>query len=83
MTGAIGVKPLSRDVEDAFLVLEGSLAVGSEENGEKVEVELGPRDLVKTQAGSRHWFRNNGAGHATVWYIVGSGSPELVKFEAA
>ncbi|MFV0382711.1 cupin domain-containing protein [Paracoccus sp. (in: a-proteobacteria)] len=79
----VGVKPFSRDVEDAFLVLEGSLIVGWEQNGETVEVELGPRDLVKTPAGRSHWFRNNGAGHATVWYVIGSAEPELVRFEAA
>ncbi|RQP04903.1 MAG: cupin domain-containing protein [Paracoccus sp. BP8] len=79
----VGIKPFVRDVEDAFLVLEGSLTVGWEENGEQVEVELGPRDLVKTPAGRRHWFRNNGAGHATVWYIVGSASPETITFQAA
>lgn len=79
----VGIKPFARDVEDAFLVLEGTLTVGWEENGEQVEVELGPRDLVKTPAGRRHWFRNNGAGHATVWYIVGSASPETITFQAA
>ncbi|WP_199259886.1 cupin domain-containing protein [Paracoccus binzhouensis] len=79
----VGVKPFVRDVEDAFLVLEGTLTVGWEENGEQVEVELGPRDLVKTPAGRRHWFRNNGAGHATVWYIVGSAAPETIAFQAA
>ncbi|UFM67031.1 cupin domain-containing protein (plasmid) [Paracoccus sp. MA] len=79
----VGIKPFVRDVEDAFLVLEGTLTVGWEENGEQVEVELGPRDLVKTPAGRRHWFRNNGAGHATVWYIVGSASPETITFQAA
>ncbi|NIZ08448.1 cupin domain-containing protein [Pseudooceanicola sp. HF7] len=79
----VGVKPFTRDVEDAFLVLEGSLTVGWEEDGETVEVELGPRDLVKTPAGRKHWFRNNGAQAATVWYIVGSAEPEAVNFEAA
>lgn len=79
----VGVQPFVRDVEDAFLVLEGSLVVGWEEGGEKVEIELGPRDLVKTPAGRKHWFRNNGAGHATVWYIVGSAEPETVKYVAA
>ena len=79
----VGVKAFSRDVEDAFLVLEGSLIVGWEEDGETVEIELGPRDLVKTPAGRKHWFRNNGAGHATVWYVVGSAEPETVKFEKA
>lgn len=79
----VGVKPFSRDVEDAFLVLEGSLIVGWEENGETVETELGPRDLVKTPAGRKHWFRNNGAAHATVWYVIGSAEPDSVKYEAA
>jgi len=79
----VGVKAFSRDVEDAFLVLDGALTVGWEENGETVEVELGPRDLVKTPAGRKHWFKNNGAEAATVWYIVGSAEPESVTFEAA
>lgn len=79
----VGVKPFVRDVEDAYLVLEGSLTVGWEENGEKVEFELGPRDLLKTPAGQAHWFRNNGAGHATVWHVVGDAKPETVKFEKA
>lgn len=79
----VGVKPFVRDVEDAFLVLDGSLTVGWEEGGETVEIELGPRDLVKTPAGRKHWFRNNGAGAATVWYVVGSEKPETVVFEKA
>lgn len=79
----VGVKPFMRDVEDAFLVLEGSLTIGWEDAGEKVEVELGPRDLVKTPAGRKHWFRNNGVGAATVWYVVGSEKPETVIFEKA
>jgi mannose-6-phosphate isomerase-like protein (cupin superfamily) len=78
----VGVKAFTRDVEDAFFVLEGSLVVGWEEDGETVEVELGPRDLVKTPAGRKHWFRNNGANAATVWYVIGSAEPENVTFEA-
>ena len=79
----VGVKPFVRDVEDAFLVLEGGLTVGWEENGEVTEVELGPRDLVKTPAGRKHWFRNNGAGAAMVWYVIGSEGAETVRYEAA
>lgn len=78
----VGVKAFVRDVEDAFFVLDGSLIVGWEEDGETFEVELGPRDLVKTPAGRKHWFRNNGASAATVWYVVGSAEPETVTFEA-
>ena len=83
MLVGVGVKPFVRDVEDAFLVLEGALTVGWEENGEVTEVELGPRDLVKTPAGRKHWFRNNGAGAATVWYVIGSEGAETVRYEAA
>ena len=66
------LKPFVRDVEDAFLVLEGSLVVGWEDNGKVAEVELGPRDLVKTPAGRPHWIRNDAAGAATVWTVIGS-----------
>ncbi|WP_071675587.1 cupin domain-containing protein [Nioella nitratireducens] len=79
----VGVQPFVRDVEDAFLVLEGSLTLGWEENGDVTEVELGPRDLVKTPAGRPHWFRNNGAGAATVWYVIGSQGMETVSYKAA
>lgn len=77
----VGVKPYVRDVEDAFLVLEGDLTVGWEENGESVEMKLGPRDLVLNPAGRAHWFRNNGAGAATVWSIIGASGAETVSFE--
>jgi mannose-6-phosphate isomerase-like protein (cupin superfamily) len=79
----VGVRPYARDVEDAFMVLEGSLTVGWEENGESVEMELGPRDLLLTPAGRRHWFRNTGVGPCTAWMVVGNAEPETVKFEAA
>ncbi len=78
-----GVQAFTRPVEDAMMVLEGSLTVGWEENGETVEVELGPRDLVKTPAGRKHWFRNNSAGHATVWTVIGTSSEDGVAYKAA
>jgi mannose-6-phosphate isomerase-like protein (cupin superfamily) len=77
------VAPYARDVEDAFLVIEGSLAIGWEENGRTAEVELGPLDAVMTPAGRRHWFRNDGLGPCTVWHVVGSAAAETVVFEAA
>jgi mannose-6-phosphate isomerase-like protein (cupin superfamily) len=79
----VGVKPYVRDVEDAFLVLEGSLTVGWEEAGQMVEMELGPRDLVLNPAGRPHWFRNNSAGPCTVWAVIGTEQPETVVFERA
>lgn len=78
----VGIAPITRDSEDAFLVLEGSLVVGWEENGEFVETELGPRDLVKTPAGRSHWFHNNSSAHSTVWHIIGSASRDSVAYKA-
>jgi len=77
------LKPFVRPVEDAFLVLEGSLVVGWEDDGKTVEVELGPRDLVKTPAGQKHWIRNDGAGAATVWHVIGTAGDDGVAYEAA
>jgi mannose-6-phosphate isomerase-like protein (cupin superfamily) len=77
-----GVKPFAREVEDALMVLEGSLTVGWEEEGTQVAMELGPRDLLLTPAGRRHWFRNDGVGPCTVWTVVGSPAGETVRFEA-
>ncbi|WP_197538806.1 MULTISPECIES: cupin domain-containing protein [Leisingera] len=79
----VAVKPYTRAVEDAFLVLEGSLTVGWEQDGEQVEVELGPRDLVKTPAGRAHWFRNNSAAPAAVWHVIGTAADDGVSYEKA
>jgi len=78
----IGVKPFTRPVEDALMVLEGSLTVGWEENGEVVEIELGPRDLVKTPAGRKHWFRNDSAAPVTVWTVIGQSEEDGVTYQA-
>lgn len=79
----VAIQPFVRNVEDAFLVLDGSLTVGWEADGQRVEVELGPRDLVKTPAGRRHWIRNNSAGPATVWHVIGSVEADAVVYQAA
>jgi len=51
------------------------------EGGDVAQIELGPRDMIKTPAGRRHWFANNGAAAATVWYVIGEPEPETVRFE--
>lgn len=83
LPAGVGVQTFSRGVEDALLVLEGSLLVGWEEDGERVEAELGPRDLMLNPAGRRHWFRNAGAGPCTAWYVVGEAGAESVAFQKA
>jgi mannose-6-phosphate isomerase-like protein (cupin superfamily) len=79
----LGVQPYARTVEDAFMVLEGSLTVGWEQDGEAVQATLGPRDLLLTPAGMPHWFRNAGLAPATVWHVVGEPGGETVAFRAA
>ena len=65
--------PFTRSVEDAVMCLEGNVVVGwTDVNGYETSVELGPRDMVKTPAGQAHYLRNDSAGAATVWTIIGS-----------
>jgi quercetin dioxygenase-like cupin family protein len=78
----VGVAPFARPVEDAIMVLEGSLIVGWEENGEVAEVELGPRDLVQTPAGRKHWFRNDSHQPVTVWTVIGTSADDGVTYRA-
>lgn len=69
--------PFTRTAEDAYLCLEGSVeVVWVDEDGNESAVELGPRDLVKTPAGQKHYLRNPGAGAATVWTVIGTSSDD-------
>jgi len=80
----VATKPFTRDVEDAILCLEGSVEViWTDEAGNEAVVELGPRDLVRTPAGQAHAIRNNGAGAATVWTVIGSAEDDGLAYEAA
>jgi len=77
-----GVKPYSRDVEEAFFVQSGVLTVFWEENGKSVTETLGPRDLLLTPAGRVHGFRNDGPEPVRFSWVVGDGKPESVIFAA-
>ena len=78
-----GVRAYERNVEDAYLVLEGSVTVGWEEDDKVVEQRLGPRDLILNPAGVPHYFRNEGLSDAQFMMIVGTPHPEDVRFRAA
>jgi mannose-6-phosphate isomerase-like protein (cupin superfamily) len=78
-----GVRAHERDVEDAYLVLEGCITAGWEEAGKVVEQRLGPRDLVFNPAGQPHYFRNEGLTDAQFMMVVGTPEPETVRFRAA
>jgi carbon monoxide dehydrogenase subunit G/mannose-6-phosphate isomerase-like protein (cupin superfamily) len=77
-----GVRAYERDVEDAYLVLQGCITVGWEAEGKVVEKRLGPRDLICTPAGQPRYFRNDGVEDAHFMMVVGTPNPESVKFQA-
>ncbi len=79
----VGVQAYERDVEEAYLVLEGCLTVGWEEGGRVVESRLGPRDMILNPPGRLHYFRNDGVGNAQFMMIVGTAQPENVTFKPA
>lgn len=79
----VAVKPYSRDVEDVYFVLDGTVTVGWEENGKVVEQRLGSRDLIFNPAGRAHYFRNDGVTDAQFTMVVGSPQPENIPFQAA
>lgn len=78
----VGVRPYCREVEEAFLVLEGHITVGWEEDGICVEQQIGPRDVILTPAGRRHYFRNNELTPVTLLCVIGTAQPDDIQFEA-
>lgn len=79
----VGVCSYERTSEEVYFVLSGCLVVGWEENGEKVEECLGPRDLAFNPAGRKHYFRNDGIEDAQFFMVVGASQAEDVSFRAA
>ena len=79
----VGVRAYQRAVEDAYLVLEGCVTVGWEEEGRMLEQRLGPRDLIFNPAGQPHYFRNESFTDAQFMMVVGTPEPEDVRFQAA
>jgi mannose-6-phosphate isomerase-like protein (cupin superfamily) len=79
----VAIKPYVREVEDVYFVIEGTIVVGWEQDGEVVERRLGHRDLMFNPAGRPHYFRNDGVTDAQFSMVVGSPSPQPVTFVAA
>ncbi len=78
-----GVKLYERDVEDVFLVLEGTIKAGWHVDGQVVERGLGRHDLIFNPAGQPHYFRNDGLEDAQFMMLTGKADPEDVRFTAA
>ena len=82
LPAGVTLKPFTRTAEEAVMCLEGSVeVVWLDEGGQETAVELGPRDLVKTPAGQPHYLRNNAAGAATIWTIIGTAGEDGAVYE--
>jgi mannose-6-phosphate isomerase-like protein (cupin superfamily) len=81
----IGVKPYTRTCEEAWLVLDGHITVGWEEEGKTIERQIGPKDVFVSPAGRTRYFRNDEANAATIFVAIGSplaGDPDYQPITA-
>ena len=78
--GSEGPLHTHHDVEEVFFVLKGQVTCFFEQNGERVERTLGPRDLVWIPAGVARGERNDTDEVALMLVILGSGRPELPTY---
>jgi mannose-6-phosphate isomerase-like protein (cupin superfamily) len=79
----VAVRRYRRSVEEAYFVLDGSVTVGWEECGERIEQHLGRLDLILNPPGRTRYFRNDGIVEATFMLLSGNAGGEEFRFEPA
>ncbi|MFT9015950.1 MAG: cupin domain-containing protein [Acetobacter sp.] len=79
----VGVQPYTRDCEEAWLVLEGHVTVGWDDNGTTIEKQIGPKDVFVSPAGRAHYFRNDDVSPATLFVVIGTPLPGDPDYKAA
>ena len=65
----------SHEIEESFLVIDGVLVVGWERDGEVVEVQLGPKDMILNAREIGHGFRVDGPEPVLMSISVDVGKP--------
>ena len=76
-----GNAPHTHEAEEIFFVLQGKLMVFfEEEDGHRVEVNLGPWDCVSCPAGVIHGYQNEGVEPVYMQVMLGSRNPELMGY---
>ena len=65
----------SHEIEESFLIIDGALIVGWERDGEVVEVNLGPRDMILNAREIGHGFRVDGVEPVMMSISVDVGKP--------
>lgn len=65
----------SHEIEESFLIISGALIVGWEKDGEVVEVNLGPKDMILNAREIGHGFRVDGVEPVMMSISVDVGKP--------
>ena len=65
----------SHEIEESFLIISGALIVGWEKDGEVVEVNLGPNDMILNAREIGHGFRVDGVEPVVMSISVDVGKP--------
>ncbi len=65
----------SHEIEESFLIIDGALIVGWEKDGEVVEVNLGPKDMILNAREIGHGFRVDGVEPVLMSISVDVGKP--------
>lgn len=65
----------SHEIEESFLIISGALIVGWEKDGEVVEVNLGPKDMILNAREVAHGFRVDGVEPVMMSISVDVGKP--------
>ena len=65
----------SHEIEESFLIISGALIVGWEKDGEVVEVNLGPKDMILNAREIGHGFRVDGVEPVVMSISVDVGKP--------
>jgi mannose-6-phosphate isomerase-like protein (cupin superfamily) len=71
----------THEAEEVFFVLQGHLNVFfEEEDGRRVEVNLGPWDCVSCPAGVIHGYQNNTVEPVYLQVMLGKGKPDFMGY---
>lgn len=70
----------SHEIEESFLIIGGVLVVGWEKDGEVVEVQLGPKDMILNAREIGHGFRVDGVEPVLMSISVDVGKPLPPKY---
>ena len=76
-----GNAPHTHPVEEVFFVLKGNLMVFlEEEDGRRLELNLGPWDCISCPAGVIHGYQNDGVEPVFLQVMVGQVEPEPMGY---